>query len=241
MALNGYYISWRCLKKKYIYIYILGKNRSESSYSLYLRNDETLKKNGFFPHIQCGMFPHNILVQLIFLYTIYRACSICWQKSIIYWAHRNPFFHKKVKSGRQVLKSSQNPFFLILSDKNTFQRKLNHLGQVGALMGWVADKNLAYQFFFFFFFTIIAIHGSLKPSREQGERKLANSQNTSLRASVIWYFIFAKVDNHRRCNKIKSNRSDNIIIQLSTKFFLNYRHHNAYHEIQTKFYYQNTR
>ena len=27
-------------------------------------------------------------------------------------AHENPFFHKKVKSGRQVLKTSQNPFFL---------------------------------------------------------------------------------------------------------------------------------
>ena len=43
-----------------------------------------------------------------------------------------------------------------------------------------------------------------------------------------------------RCNKIESNRSDVIIIQLSTKLFLNYRYYNAYREIQTKFYYQKT-
>ena len=43
---------------------------------------------------------------------------------------QKPFFHKKVKSGRQVLKSFQNPFFLILSEKNKFQKMLNHLSQV---------------------------------------------------------------------------------------------------------------
>ena len=44
------------------------------------------------------------------------------------------------------------------------------------------------------------------------EPEPANSSNASLRVSVIWYFMFAKVDNYRRCNKIESNRSDNIII-----------------------------
>ena len=44
---------------------------------------------------------------------------------------------------------------------------------------------------------------------------------------------------------IKSNQNglttDDAIVQPSTKLFLNYRHYNAYREIQTKFYYQKTR
>ena len=44
---------------------------------------------------------------------------------------------------------------------------------------------------------------------------------------------------------IKSNQNgltiDDAIIQHSTKLFLNYRHYNAYREIQTKFYYRKTR
>ena len=42
------------------------------------------------------------------------------------------------------------------------------------------------------FFTITAVHGSLKSSREQGEREPPNLPITSLRASGI-YFMIAKV------------------------------------------------
>ena len=38
-----------------------------------------------------------------------------------------------------------------------------------------------------------------------------------------------------------SNRFDYVIIQRSTKLFLNYRYYNPYREIQTKFYYQKKR
>ena len=71
-----------------------------------------------------------------------------------------------------------------------------------------------------FLFTITAVHGSLKLSREQGEREFANSLNKSLRTSVI-YFMFSKTDNYWRCNAVKLHPSDDIIIQLSkTIFFL---------------------
>ena len=36
-----------------------------------------------------------------------------------------------------------------------------------------------------FFFTITAVHGSLKSSREQGDREPANSPIPSLRTNVI--------------------------------------------------------
>ena len=36
--------------------------------------------------------------------------------------HKNIFFHKKVKSGRQVLKSPQNPFFLNTLTKINFKK-----------------------------------------------------------------------------------------------------------------------
>ena len=61
---------------------------------------------------------------------------------------QKPFSHKKVRSGRQVLKSSQNPFCLKkYTRKNKFLKILNHLNQVGALR-WVAYKNLACKLFF---------------------------------------------------------------------------------------------
>ena len=85
------------------------------------------------------------------------------------------------------------------------------------------------------------LHGSLKSSREQGEREPANSPITSLRASVIWYFMITKVDNYQYKYKFKSNPSDDVIIQLSKILFLNYRYYNAYRKIQAKFYYQKTR
>ena len=58
------------------------------------------------------------------------------------------------------------------------------------MMRWVVYKNLAWQLFFF---TITAVHGSLKSLKEQGKREPANSPNTSLRASVTWYFMITKV------------------------------------------------
>ena len=36
--------------------------------------------------------------------------------------HKNSFFHEKVKSGRQVLKSPQNPFFLNTLTKINFEK-----------------------------------------------------------------------------------------------------------------------
>ena len=48
------------------------------------------------------------------------------QESLIYWilkigeiADKNRFFHKGLRNGRQVLKSSQNPFLKIFFNKNT--------------------------------------------------------------------------------------------------------------------------
>ena len=63
-----------------------------------------------------------------------------------------------------------------------------------------------------------------------------------------WYYILRSlryrqcIDNYRRWKKKnKLKRSDDAIIQLFMKLFLNYRYYNAYLEIQTKFYYQKTR
>ena len=85
-------------------------------------------------------------------------------------------------------------------------------------------QNLACQFFFF----SNCCTWSIKIFEGTGRTWACNLLNTKLRASMIKYFMFAKSDNYRRCNKIKHYRSQNIIIRLSSKLFLNYRHYNAY-------------
>ena len=113
-----------------------------------------------------------------------------------------------------------NPFFFkILSEKNKFPKMLNHLSQVGALR-WVAYKNFPCYFFFFFNNCCTWFI------------KIIDQWRYCVRA---WYHISWSlrlcIDNYRRCNKIKSNRSDDVIIQLSTELFLNYRYYNAYRKV----------